>query len=412
MSVPLALAALAAAAASLLASRSRRRWIIAEWGGAGTASRERPGGGPRTGGEKQTPGRAAPSRRSTKRRAPPGLRIVTGPELALLVAEVASRLRAGAPVEQAWEASWTRAVPEIPFTGIDEDGSPGVLARIADAPAAAEVRSPSDLLRIHRARSPRGRAARSAALSLRTACRLSATSGAPLARILDAVADGLEESEAAEEARRVASSSARTSSRILMSLPLLGILGAQILGADPIGGFSDGGAGSLLGLLGLLLLLAAGLVSRALIGRAGARAGELDPAIACDLALAVLEAGGSIPELLEAIGRAAGDPGLLAAGCGLRIGVTWTRAWEGRGDDPLARALEPAWRDGAAPEELLRRSARAIRSRRMADARARAEALGVKLAIPLGALLLPAFLALGLGPVMLRLFGGGFGGLL
>ncbi|WP_277063622.1 type II secretion system F family protein [Schaalia cardiffensis] len=320
-------------------------------------------------------------------------------------------MRAGAPVEHAWEASWTRLIPGVPFSGIDEDGSPRVLSELTKVPALTQIRTFSDIRRIHWLKRGRGRAVHSATLALRSACRLSASSGAPLAQILDAVADGLEESEAAEEARRIASSSARTSSRILIALPLLGIIGAQVMGADPIGTFSDAGIGSVLGLIGLTLLLASIFVSRTLIARAAGSAGELDPAIACDLAQAVLEAGGSIPQVLEAIGESAEEPTLRAAGRGLRIGLKWSRAWEERPNDPLALALEPAWTDGAMPDELLRRSARAIRVGRIADARAKAEALGVELALPLGALLLPAFLALGLGPVMLHLFEGGFASL-
>lgn len=462
MSIVLALAALVAAAASVVTKRSWRRWVVCAWGESGEEARRVAGCSAHMGGagrrclggagrrclggacsaggygsgiwggdcsERGILGRDCSERgrglrikasgsgaarakilRSRKPSGPADYRIA-GAELALLVTEVASRLRAGAPVEHAWEASWTRLIPGVPFSGIDEDGSPRVLSELTKVPALTQIRTFSDIRRIHWLKRGRGRAAHSATLALRSACRLSASSGAPLAQILDAVADGLEESEAAEEARRIASSSARTSSRILIALPLLGIIGAQVMGADPIGTFSDAGIGSVLGLIGLTLLLASIFVSRTLIARAAGSAGELDPAIACDLAQAVLEAGGSIPQVLEAIGESAEEPTLRAAGRGLRIGLKWSRAWEERPNDPLALALEPAWTDGAMPDELLRRSARAIRVGRIADARAKAEALGVELALPLGALLLPAFLALGLGPVMLHLFEGGFASL-
>lgn len=471
MSIVLALAALVAAAACGAARRSWRRWLVCAWSESGEEERKEGGcsvhmgrgsgrvslggdgseacgpggdgsggvilGGDGSGGGSQglaLSGRSALGGDGSGRSRGPRVRVsgsgaaragvlrprrsrdsadyrIFGPELALLVTEVASRLRAGAPVEHAWEASWNRLIPGVPFTGIDEDGSPRVLSELTRVPELTQIRTLSDIRRIHWLKGERGRAAHSAALALRSACRLSASSGAPLAQILDAVADGLEESEAAEEARRIASSSARTSSRILIALPLLGIIGAQVMGANPIGKFSDAGIGSLLGLIGLTLLLSSLFVSRTLIARAANAARELDPAIACDLAQAALEAGGSIPQVLEAIGESAEDPTLLAAGRGLRIGLKWSRAWEERPNDPLALALEPAWTDGAMPDELLRRSARAIRVGRIADARAKAEALGVELAIPLGALLLPAFLALGLGPVMLHLFEGGFGSL-
>lgn len=337
---------------------------------------------------------------------------VEAPDLALLVADVAGRLRAGAPTEAAWRAAWERLVPALPFTGIDEGGSPRVLEGISTAPRLRDVRGPAGLARLRRARSAKGRAAARAALALGAACRLSAANGAPLAEVLDAVADGLDEAESAEEARRVAAAGARTSTRILTALPLLGVAAAQILGAAPLERFLDGGLGTVLGLVGVGLLLAARLVSDRLVARASASPNGLDEAIACDLARAALDAGASIPGVLEALGEASSDPELAAAGRGLRLGVSWDAAWEGTASPALARALEPAWIDGTAPDDLLARTAAQIRSRRLADARAAAESLGVELAVPVGALLLPAFLALGLGPVVLHLVDGGFGGLL
>lgn len=389
MSGALALLALALVAASALARGHRGLVVVRAWGGRAERRRRRAR-------------RAGPARRRE------GIR---GPELALLVAEVAARLRAGSPLEEAWRAAWVRIEPGEGFEGIDEDGAPRALARIGTAPALLEARCFSDLARIRWARSPSGRAAARAALALRAACRLSATSGAPLAEVLDAIADGLDESEAAEEARRIAAQGARTSSRLLRALPLLGIAGAQILGADPLGRFLDGGIGTALGLVGAALLIAASLVSAGLVARAAAQEGRLDPAISCDLARSALEAGASIPGVLESLGGACGDGRLARAGRGLRLGLEWGPAWEDADEGALARALEPAWTSGVAPDDLLARTAARIRRRRLADARARAEALGVELAVPLAALLLPAFLALGLGPVLLSLVEGGFGGL-
>ena len=332
-------------------------------------------------------------------------------DLSILVTEVSARLKAGAPVEAAWRSAWSR-VCAAEFAGLGEDGAPiGVveLARASGWRAARGGRR--GVGAAVRARSPRVRAVRRAAEDLVAACRLSATIGAPLASILDAVAEGLEEAEAQEEARRVAAQGARTSARVLRALPLLGIAVAQVMGAHPLERFVDGGFGTMMAVTGACLLIASRIVSESLIARAASPPGALDEAMGCDLARAALESGASIPDVLIALGGATGDEGLAAAGRALRLGASWTIAWDSRGWELLASGLESAWEEGTAPDALLRRLAAQRRARRAADARARAEALGVQLAIPLGALLLPAFLVLGAGPVLVHLVESGFAGI-
>lgn len=335
---------------------------------------------------------------------------IRSPDLALLVTEVSSRLRAGAPVEWAWRSAFERILPRVPFEGIDEDGSPRVLKELGKEPSITRLARAEDWVRYFRARSPLARAGARAARALRTACRLAYHNGAPLASILDAVAAGLDEAEAAEEARRIASQGARTSTRILLALPLLAVCAGEAIGAHPLQRFLDGSGGTMLGVLGLSFLLAARIVSARLIARAAQAPAGLDPALACDLARAGLQAGASIPAVLESLGIASEDEDLGAVGRGLRLGLSWEMAWEGQDRPLLAGALEGAWRDGIDPEGLLVRSAAQFRSGRIAQARARAEALGVELAVPLAALLLPSFLILGLGPVLLHLVESGFSG--
>ena len=58
---------------------------------------------------------------------------------------------------------------------------------------------------------------------------------------------------------------------------------------------------------------------------------------------------------------------------------------------------------GAAVDEQLRRFGAMARKKRLADARAGAEELGVRLVVPLGLLMLPAFICLGVVPVLITL---------
>jgi hypothetical protein len=177
--------------------------------------------------------------------------------------------------------------------------------------------------------------------------------------------------------------------------------------------------------------------------------GEVDVAVLLDLADAALGAGASVPGTLQALGRAVGDPrapggdgpaaswragdaggsrptagptavdddggvgaAMRRAGGALLLGATWTEAWADAPDAlaPLADALEPAWVDGAAPGPLLRRAAASVRSTRHREAQEAAARLGVRLVLPLGLCFLPAFVLLGLVPVVLAAGGAVLGG--
>ena len=69
----------------------------------------------------------------------------------------------------------------------------------------------------------------------------------------------------------------------------------------------------------------------------------------------------------------------------------------------VARALEPAWTAGASPVPLLRTAADRLRSRRRAETRAAAGRLGVQLVLPLTLCYLPAFVLVGLVPLVVSL---------
>lgn len=153
--------------------------------------------------------------------------------------------------------------------------------------------------------------------------------------------------------------------------------------------------------------------------RARRCAGAVDVAVLLDLADAALEAGASVPGTLEALGRAlggevAGSHGtvLRRAGGALRLGAPWDEAWAGVPPAlvPLADALEPAWVEGSAPGPLLRRAAAAVRAGRHRRAQVAAARMAVRLVLPLGLCFLPAFVLLGVVPVVAAAGGGLLGG--
>ena len=322
-------------------------------------------------------------------------------ELALLAAEVSTRLRAGAPASSAWE----RALERI---GVGSAvGTDDVYPRALDEWAREPPRWRSLLMR---ARSPDAAAARTSAASVVVACRFSHGLGAPLADVLDAIGDAIDDAQAVEEARRVASAGPLMSARVLAGLPLVGVTAALALGASPWGFYTSGTPGVVCASLGVLAWVAGVASCRRILARcrnADASGGDTDAALACDLIASALACGASIPRALDALADACAQEPLAWTASSLRLGATWEQAWEEAPAwaDPLRDALEASWTAGTAPEGMLARCASWERRARLVDAKTRAEELSVRLVGPLGAFFLPAFLLLGIAPLLAHLMG-------
>lgn len=170
---------------------------------------------------------------------------------------------------------------------------------------------------------------------------------------------------------------------------------------------------------------------------------RVDSAILIDLTLACLNSGASVPRTLMVLGKTlAGSDSLSRANISdvasvnkenlseinkgqiksldsdiaddlqraarsLLLGAPWQEAWAEASArlDPLQEALEPAWCDGASPGPILERTADRIRRSRVRVAKEDAQRIGVKLALPLGICFLPAFVFLGILPLVVTLAG-------
>ncbi|MBO1753059.1 type II secretion system F family protein [Actinotalea sp. BY-33] len=132
-----------------------------------------------------------------------------------------------------------------------------------------------------------------------------------------------------------------------------------------------------------------------------------------DLLEAACSAGAGIPRALDAVGRAVGGAtgtSMRAAGAALVVGARWEEAWHGGpATRVVAAALRPAWEDGAPPGGGLRATAERVRRERHAAALAGAARLGVRLVLPLGLCHLPAFVLVGLVPVLVSMAAGSLG---
>ena len=139
--------------------------------------------------------------------------------------------------------------------------------------------------------------------------------------------------------------------------------------------------------------------------------GLRDTAMMLELVAAMLDAGSGIGRSLELVAASASvDYGkaLRPVVSALAIGADWETAWrssEVRLPEilELRNALGFAALTGAPSSAILYAQAARLRRERFRAAEKRAASLGVKLVIPLGLCSLPAFICLGVVPVLLAL---------
>lgn len=142
----------------------------------------------------------------------------------------------------------------------------------------------------------------------------------------------------------------------------------------------------------------------------GTPTGELEVSVLLDVLAAACGAGVSLPRALCATGSAAGGQrgaALERAGTALVLGASWAEAWTGAPAPlgPVVRALRPAWEEGGGPVDALRGAAKSLRRDHHARALDAAGRLGVRLVLPLGLCYLPAFVLVGLVPVLMSMAG-------
>lgn len=255
---------------------------------------------------------------------------------------------------------------------------------------------------------------------LQLSLRMSESAGAPLATSLERAAEHAEERIDALLGRQSALAAPRATGRILSWLPLLGLGLGVLMGSDPVGVLTGSILGALTGLFGLGLAFAgrrwtAALVHRAEVEstRAGHTGGEqalnaptVDTALVLELLAAQLRAGLAPLAALGTLAEALNSRALHTVCQRLQMGSSWGSAWSGSAVGTfgeLRDALAPAYTGGAPSTALLLSLADAHRlSERRAAERA-AGKLSVALVVPLGLCSLPAFICLGIVPIIISL---------
>lgn len=264
---------------------------------------------------------------------------------------------------------------------------------------------------------------------LQLSLRMSESAGAPLATSLERAAEHAEERIDALLGRQSALAAPRATGRILSWLPLLGLGLGVLMGSDPVGVLTGSVLGALTGLLGLGLAFAGRRWTAALVHRAEvesarpstrvanaesemekpaspAGAVPIDTALVLELLAAQLRAGLAPLAALGTLAEALNSRPLHTVCQRLQMGSGWGSAWSGSAAGTfgeLRDALAPAYTGGAPSTALLLSLADAHRlSERRAAERA-AGKLSVALVVPLGLCSLPAFICLGIVPILISL---------
>lgn len=211
------------------------------------------------------------------------------------------------------------------------------------------------------------------------AWEIATTVGAPLAEVLRSLAESLQDASAAADDVRVALAEPTGTARLLLWLPFAGLLLGFALGFDTVGVLVTNPFGIACVVLGIGLVLIARWWTARMVRAARPRAGT--PGMHAELVAVALAGGVGIPRALRLVEH---SPAVLPD--------------DRRSTDAV---LELSRSAGVPAGELLRASAAQQRHEWRVKGRVRAARLSSKLLLPLGACTLPAFLLLGVAPLML-----------
>lgn len=249
--------------------------------------------------------------------------------------------------------------------------------------------------------------------SLSAALTVCERTGAPTAGVLQNLAEALRDLHDASLARRTAFAGPRSTARILLVLPLAGLALGMLLGGDPLRLLLSTPIGNLLATAGAAATVIGWWWMRRLIRQADPPASlQVDPSVLLELIGGALESGlplaRAVTAVADALETGPDASALSRLGAALEAGIPAALA---TGDLPpalaaLGESAVLADNSGADLAQVLRSAARDARRSRARQAEERAAHLGVRLVLPTGVALLPAFVVLGIVPTVMSLLGG------
>ncbi|WP_288467832.1 type II secretion system F family protein [uncultured Curtobacterium sp.] len=243
---------------------------------------------------------------------------------------------------------------------------------------------------------------------VRTVIAVAERTGAPVADALRALAAAMRRTAASDRAVRVALAGPRTSARVVLTLPVFGLALASAWGAGAVEVLVAGPVGWCCTVSAAILVLAGRRWSAGLVRRAtpdGRVAGVL-----LDAWAVALSGGGSwaaaattVREVLAEQGGGAPTPAPAPA-------PGPAPAPAAAAERRLREVLSLSRRAGVPAAGLLRAAAEDVRDDAAAAALAEAERLGVRLVLPLGVCVLPAFVLVAVVPVVVGVLSSTVGG--
>ncbi len=241
------------------------------------------------------------------------------------------------------------------------------------------------------------------------------STGAPLSGLLTSLSNGLRDSSDAARARTAAFAGAKSTARVLMALPLFAVALGYAMGANPLRVLLTSPHGALMLGAGIALTaLGYAWMNRMLAVARGVSA-EIDPLIVIDLIASVVHSGIPLAAACTRVGEALEStppgPALLEAGRALARGMPPEGALAPLEGD-LATLRSAASLSHATGARLAPILAAVTRDRRRARVREVDEAsakLAVRLVLPTGVTILPAFVLLGIVPIITDLVTTHFG---
>lgn len=220
-------------------------------------------------------------------------------------------------------------------------------------------------------------------LGLAAAWRVATDAGAPLASTLTELAHSLRDLAQTARDVQVALAGPVATARMVLALPAVGVLFGAALGFDTLGTLFTTPAGFACLIGGVGLMLAAQGWNRRLIR--SATPAVQSPGLALDLVAVAVSGGASTDRATLAVEQAC-ERSLLP--------IEQDRAaFEG--------VFSLSRRAGVPAASLLRSEAAAVRRRARSDGARKAATLSVTLMLPLGLCILPAFMLLGVAPLLI-----------
>lgn len=232
---------------------------------------------------------------------------------------------------------------------------------------------------------------RDAALHFELVWRLATRLGGPAAQALNRLAEVFLATEKAKQEVALAFAAPKATAKLVLGLPFVAIGLAQALGMNPLGAIFGSALGFISLALGLALLIVGQLWSQRILARAAPK--ERDPGCLIDCTVIGLQAGLPLEQA-----RIAAET---------HFSEVFNLEPEENASMAISAAGQLSRGTGAAVTQILTSVADRIRERERYETANKIARLSIRLMIPLGVAVLPAFVLLSVVPIAISLLSSG-----